>query len=247
MSQRASRSTGLTRTRACPRGGRSSWLVSGSRMSSPLQWHRSSTGTRSRASSSAAARRSWRSRSSARAPRCRLELPHRHRGSFLRILSAMAEPDQASRTRVVVADDEVLLREGLVGLLEQGGYDVVGQAGDGSELIRLVREHQPDLAIVDIRMPPAHSTESLEAAGTIREEFPETAILILSAHVEAAEAMTLLASGRRSGYLLKSRVTDIDEFLETLEHVCRGGSVVDPALIQELVDARRGGDPLDEP
>ena len=157
----------------------------------------------------------------------------------------MAEADQASRTRVVVADDEVLLREGLVGLLEQGGYDVVGQAGDGSELIRLVREHQPDLAIVDIRMPPTHSTEGLEAAGTIREEFPETAILILSAHVEAAEAITLLASGRRSGYLLKSRVTDIDEFLETLERVCRGGSVVDPALVQELVQARRADDPLD--
>ena len=84
----------------------------------------------------------------------------------------MAEADQASRTRVVVADDEVLLREGLAGLLEQGGYDVVGQAGDGSELIRLVRDHQPELAIVDIRMPPTHSTEGLEAAGTIREEFP---------------------------------------------------------------------------
>ena len=157
----------------------------------------------------------------------------------------MAEADQASRTSVVVADDEVLLREGLVGLLEQGGYDVLGQAGDGSELIWLVREHRPDLAIVDIRMPPTHSTEGLDAAGTIREEFPDTAILILSAHVEAAEAMTLLASGRRSGYLLKSRVTDIDEFLETLERVCRGGSVVDPALIQELVQARRADDPLD--
>src|SRR5919106_3160381 len=179
------------------------------------------------------------------APRCRLELPPRQRGPPWRILSAVADSDQASRTRVVVADDEVLLREGLVGLLEQGGYAVVGQAGDGYELIRLVREHQPDLAIVDIRMPPTHSTEGLEAAGTIREEFPETAILILSAHVEAAEAITLLASGRRSGYLLKSRVTDIDEFLETLERVCRGGSVVDPALVQELVQARRADDPLD--
>ena len=122
---------------------------------------------------------------------------------------------------------------------------MVGQAGDGSELIRLVRQHQPELAIVDIRMPPSHSTEGLEAAGTIREEFPETAILILSAHVEVAHAMALLASGRRSGYLLKSRVTDIDEFLETVERVCRGGSVVDPALVQELVEARRADDPLD--
>ena len=158
----------------------------------------------------------------------------------------VAEADQASRTRVVVADDEVLLREGLAGLLEQGGYDVVGQAGDGSELIRLVRRHQPELAIVDIRMPPTHSTEGLEAAGTIREEFPETGILILSAHVEVAEAMALLASGRRSGYLLKSRVTNVDEFLETVERVCGGGLVVDPALVQELVEARRADDPLDE-
>ena len=158
----------------------------------------------------------------------------------------MAEADQVSRTRVVVADDEVLLREGLAGLLEQGGYDVVGQAGDGSELIRLVRRHQPELAIVDIRMPPTHSTEGLEAAGTIREEFPETGILILSAHVEVAEAMALLASGRRSGYLLKSRVTKVDEFLETVERVCGGGLVVDPALVQELVEARRADDPLDE-
>ena len=158
----------------------------------------------------------------------------------------VGEAEQASSTRVIVADDEVLLREGLVGLLEQRGYDVVGQAGDGSELIRLVREHQPDVAIVDIRMPPTHSTEGLDAASAIREEFPETAILILSAHIEVAHAMTLLGSGRRSGYLLKSRVTDIDEFLETLERVCRGGSVVDPALVQELVEARRADDPLDE-
>src|SRR5919106_3082472 len=176
MSERASRSTGLTRTSSCTRGEWSSWPVSGSRISSPPLWHRSSTGTRSRASSSAAARRNWRSRSSARArghflaPRCRLELPHRHQGPSVPHTVRVADADQASRTRAVVADDEVLLREGLVGLLEQGGYDVVGQAGDGSELIRLVREHQPDLAIVDIRMPPTHSTEGLEAASTIREE-----------------------------------------------------------------------------
>jgi DNA-binding NarL/FixJ family response regulator len=158
----------------------------------------------------------------------------------------VVEADQARRERVAVADDEVLMREGLVGLLEQRGYDVVGQAGNGSELVRLVREHQPDLAIVDIRMPPTHTTEGLDAASAIREEFPETAILILSAHVEVAEAMTLLSSGRRSGYLLKSRVTDIEEFLESVERVCRGGSVVDPALVQELVQARRADDPLDE-
>jgi DNA-binding NarL/FixJ family response regulator len=146
---------------------------------------------------------------------------------------------------VIVADDDVLLREGLASLLERAGYQVVGQADDGSELSSLVRERRPDLAIVDIRMPPTHSTEGLEAAAAIREEFPDIAILILSAHVEVAHAMTLLASGSRSGYLLKSRVTDIDEFLETLDRVCRGGSVVDPSLVQELVSARTTHDPLE--
>jgi DNA-binding NarL/FixJ family response regulator len=150
-----------------------------------------------------------------------------------------------SGRRVIVADDDVLLREGLASLLERVGYQLVGQAGVGSELLRLVREHRPDLVIVDIRMPPTRSTEGLEAAALIREELPETAILILSAHVEIAHAMTLLANGSRSGYLLKSRVTDIDEFLETLERVCRGGSVVDPSLVQQLVAARRVDDPLE--
>jgi DNA-binding NarL/FixJ family response regulator len=150
-----------------------------------------------------------------------------------------------SGRRVIVADDDVLLREGLASLLERVGYQLVGQAGDGSELLRLVREHRPDLVIVDIRMPPTRSTEGLEAAALIREELPETAILILSAHVEIAHAMTLLANGSRSGYLLKSRVTDIDEFLETLERVCRGGSVVDPSLVQQLFAARRVDDPLE--
>lgn len=137
--------------------------------------------------------------------------------------------------RVIVADDDVLMREGLSSLLERSGFQVVGRAGDGSELVSLVRQHRPDLAIVDIRMPPTRSTEGLDAAGAIRKEYPETAILILSAHVEVTHAMKLLASGSHSGYLLKSRVTDIEEFLETLEHMCRGGSVVDPSLVQELV------------
>jgi DNA-binding NarL/FixJ family response regulator len=152
----------------------------------------------------------------------------------------------ASRRRVVLADDEVLLREGLAGLLERSGFEVVGQGGDGSELIALVREHRPDLILVDIRMPPAHSTEGLDAARVVREEFPEIAILVLSAHVEVEHAMDLLASGERSGYLLKSRVTDVEEFVQTLERIVRGGSVVDPALVQELVAARRVDDPLEE-
>jgi DNA-binding NarL/FixJ family response regulator len=150
-----------------------------------------------------------------------------------------------SRTRVVLADDDVLLREGLAGLLERAGFDVVGQSGNATELIELVREQQPDLAIIDIRMPPNHTSEGLEAARVIREELPETAILVLSAHVQVEQATDLLASGERSGYLLKSRVTDVDEFAETLQRIVRGGSVVDPVLVQELVAARRAEDPLD--
>ncbi|TML87610.1 MAG: response regulator transcription factor [Actinobacteria bacterium] len=148
-------------------------------------------------------------------------------------------------TRVVLADDEVLLREGLAGLLERSGFEVVGQCDNGSELVALVREHRPDLAIVDIRMPPSHTTEGLDAAHVIREEFPETAIVVLSAHVQVERATDLLSSGERSGYLLKSRITDVDDFVETLERIVNGGSVVDPALVQELVAARRVDDPLD--
>jgi DNA-binding NarL/FixJ family response regulator len=149
------------------------------------------------------------------------------------------------RTRVALADDDVLLREGLASLLERSGFDVVARCTDGRELIAAVREHRPDLALVDIRMPPTHSTEGLDAARQIREEFPETGILVLSAHVELEHAMDLLASGERTGYLLKSRVTDVDEFIDTLGRIVRGGSVVDPALVQELVAARRVDDPLE--
>ena len=136
------------------------------------------------------------------------------------------------------------MREGLAGLLERGGYEVIGQAGDGSELMRLVRELRPDLAVVDIRMPPDHRTEGLEAARMIREEFPGTAILILSAHVEVTEAMTLVATGRGSGYLLKSRISELDDFLDAVARISRGGSVVDPALVQELIGARDVHDAL---
>ncbi len=147
--------------------------------------------------------------------------------------------------RVVLAEDDVLLREGLASLLERSGYKVVGQCGTAPELLAVVREHRPDLAIVDIRMPPKHATEGLDAARVIREDFPQTAILVLSAYVEIEHAMDLLASGERSGYLLKSRVAKVDDFLETVERIVRGGSVVDPALVRELVAARRTKDPLD--
>ena len=123
---------------------------------------------------------------------------------------------------------------------------MVGQAGDATELLDLVREHEPDLVIVDIRMPPTHSTEGLVAAHTIRDEFPEIGILVLSAHVEIEEAAELLATGKRVGYLLKGRVLDVDEFIESLQRIASGGSVVDSGLVQTLVQVRRGADPLSE-
>lgn len=147
-------------------------------------------------------------------------------------------------TRVVLADDDVLLREGLASLLERSGLQVVGQAGDGTRLLGLVRDTVPDLVVTDIRMPPTHTREGLEAARVIRQELPETGVLVLSAHAEVEHAMELLASGRRIGYLLKSRVTDVAEFLDTLRRIANGGTVVDPALVQELVSARRRSDPL---
>jgi DNA-binding NarL/FixJ family response regulator len=147
--------------------------------------------------------------------------------------------------RVVLADDDILLREGLASLLERSGLNVVGQAGDGVEVLALVRSTTPDVAIIDVRMPPAHATEGLEAARVIRQELPDTAVVVLSAHVEVDEAMDLLAGGERVGYLLKSRVTNVAEFIETVRRISAGASVVDPSLVQELVRARRRRDPLD--
>ncbi len=149
-----------------------------------------------------------------------------------------------TQTRVVLADDDVLLREGIASLLQHSSFLVIGQAGDAAELIELVRERKPDLIVVDIRMPPNHSTEGLAAAHAIRRDFPQTAILVLSAHAEVEHAMELLASGQGIGYLLKSRVTDVDEFIDALERIARGGVVVDPGLVQELVAARHRDDPL---
>jgi serine/threonine-protein kinase PknK len=146
---------------------------------------------------------------------------------------------------VILADDDVLLREGVASLLEHSSFDVVAQAGDAADLIELVREHKPGLVVVDIRMPPNQATEGLAAARMIRAEFPETAILVLSAYAEVEHATALLAGGQGIGYLLKSRVTDVDEFVDALERVARGGVVVDPGLVQELVEARHRDDPLD--
>ncbi len=152
--------------------------------------------------------------------------------------------DGPAKARIVLAEDDVLLREGLASLLERSGFEVVGQTGDGAWILPLVRDLTPDLVVLDIRMPPTHTTEGLEAAREIRREFPTTGILVLSAHAEVEHAMELLATGQRIGYLLKSRVTDVDEFIETLERIVKGGSVMDPALVQELVSARKRNDPL---
>jgi DNA-binding NarL/FixJ family response regulator len=145
----------------------------------------------------------------------------------------------------VLADDDVLLREGLASLLQRSGFEVVGQASDAVELLTLVRSTEPELAIIDIRMPPDHTTEGLQAARLIRAELPGVAIIVLSAHAELDEAMELLAGGERIGYLMKSRVTNVVEFVETVKRITTGASVVDPSLVQELVMARRRRDPLD--
>jgi DNA-binding NarL/FixJ family response regulator len=144
-----------------------------------------------------------------------------------------------------VADDDVLLREGLAGLLERSGFTVVAQAGDAEELLAAVRRSPPDLIVVDIRMPPGHGTEGLDAARVIRAELPEVGIVVLSAHVEVNDAMELLASGRGIGYLLKTRVNKVDDFIEGVERIAAGGSVVDPALVQELVETRHRVDRLE--
>ena len=149
-----------------------------------------------------------------------------------------------SRARVVVAEDDVLLREGLASLLAGAGFDIVGRYGTHTELMAQVLRLNPDLVIVDIRMPPTHTTEGLDAARTIRQELPDAAILVLSGHVQVEQATELLRGGQRMGYLLKDRVSDVEDFLSTLDRIIKGASVVDPALVQELLDTRRVEDPL---
>ncbi|WP_433559240.1 response regulator [Pseudonocardia xinjiangensis] len=149
-----------------------------------------------------------------------------------------------SGARVVLAEDDVLLREGLASLLAGAGFDIVGRYGTHTELMAHVVRLRPDLVIVDIRMPPTHTTEGLDAARTIRQELPDTAILVLSGHVQVEQATELLSGGQRMGYLLKDRVSDVEDFLSTLDRIIKGASVVDPALVQELLAAHRVGDPL---
>ena len=146
--------------------------------------------------------------------------------------------------RVVIADDDVLVREGVASLLADAGYEVVGRAGDGETLVTAVSEAMPDVAVVDIRMPPSQTWEGLEAARSIRSAHPEVGILLLSAHVEVETAIDLLEGGERIGYLLKDRILRVDDLVDALERVAAGGSVVDPALVQELVATRHKNDPL---
>ncbi len=151
---------------------------------------------------------------------------------------------ETAGARVIIADDDVLLREGLASLLDRSGFHVVGQADDSAGLLAIVAAQRPDLVIVDIRMPPTHSNEGIDAARAIRAQSPDTGILVLSAHVEVDHAMELLTGDRAIGYLLKSRVTDVGDFLDTLTRIARGASVVDPAVVAELLSTRRRNDPL---
>lgn len=145
--------------------------------------------------------------------------------------------------RVVIADDSVLLREGVVRLLGEAGFEVVAQAGDADELLRLVADHDPDVAIIDIRMPPTHTDEGLVAAKQIQKDHPGVGVLVLSQYVRASYAIELLEqSAEGVGYLLKDRVSDLDELATAVRRVGEGGSALDPTVVSQLVGRRRGGD-----
>lgn len=148
--------------------------------------------------------------------------------------------------RAVIAEDSVLLREGIARLLEDGGIEVVGQSGDGEDLLRKVRAHKPDIAIVDIRMPPTNTDEGLVAAKTIRTESPDVSVLVLSQYIEESYALDLLADNAEGvGYLLKDRVSDLDNFLDAVRRVADGGSALDPEVVSHMLGRRRTDSPLD--
>jgi len=149
--------------------------------------------------------------------------------------------------RVVLGEDSVLLREGIARLLRDAGFDVVAQAGDADDLLRKVRAHKPDVAIVDIRMPPTHTDEGLRAAQIIRAELPNTAVLVLSQYVEQDYAVQLLSeSAEGVGYLLKDRVADVDRFIDAIRRVADGGSALDPEVVSQMLGRRRSAGPLTE-
>jgi DNA-binding NarL/FixJ family response regulator len=149
--------------------------------------------------------------------------------------------------RVVLADDSMLLREGVARLLEEAGLEVVAQAGDAEDLMRKVGAHKPDVAIVDVRMPPTHTDEGLRAAAEIRDRHPEVGVLVLSQYIEEAYAMELLSSNAEGvGYLLKDRVADLERFIDAVRRVGEGGSALDPEVVSRLLGRRRREDPLSE-
>ena len=149
--------------------------------------------------------------------------------------------------RVVIAEDSVLLREGIVRILEDAGIEVAGQAGDAEDLLRKVRAHKPDVAITDIRMPPSHTDEGLRAAHEIRAELPEVGVLVLSQYVEQGYALDLLADNAAGvGYLLKDRVGDVDAFIDAVRRVSEGGSALDPEVVSQLIGRKRRDDPLEQ-
>jgi DNA-binding NarL/FixJ family response regulator len=142
--------------------------------------------------------------------------------------------------RIVIAEDTALLREGLAGLLEDAGHSVVARVGDAETLLAVVQEHDPDLAIVDVRMPPTYDDEGMIAAAEIRRSHPGTAVLVLSQHVESRHAVELVGTGGGFGYLLKDRVLDVDEFLDAAQRVADGGSALDPEVVKQLLSPPQG-------
>jgi DNA-binding NarL/FixJ family response regulator len=149
--------------------------------------------------------------------------------------------------RIIVAEDSVLLREGIVRLLEEARLEVVAQAGDADELLRKALAHKPDVAIVDVRMPPTQTDDGLRAALEIRRQLPGTGVLVLSQYVEEGYALELIAEGaERTGYLLKDRVADVEQFVDAVTRVAAGGSVLDPTVVATLLGRRRRDDPLSE-
>jgi DNA-binding NarL/FixJ family response regulator len=148
--------------------------------------------------------------------------------------------------RIVIAEDTALLREGLAGLLEDAGHSVVARVGDAESLLAVVAEHEPDLAVVDVRMPPTYDDEGMKAAAEIRHAHSKTAVLVLSQHVESRHAVDLVGSGGGFGYLLKDRVLDVDTFLDAAQRVCDGGTALDPEVVKQLIAPTRDDDPLAE-
>ena len=146
--------------------------------------------------------------------------------------------------RVVIAEDTVLLREGLAGLLEDAGHEIVGRVGDADALLAVVGEHRPELAVVDVRMPPGYDDEGTRAAAEIRRSYPETAVLVLSQHIETRHIVELVTDGGGFGYLLKDRVLDVDDFLDAARRVSEGGAALDPQVVATLLNRRTALDEL---